>query len=291
MSDLSILGLGSMGATIASVLLKAGFSVSVWNRSMDKAKPFEKIGAIAASSVERAIEESRCTIVCIDGYQSATTLLNQPQVLEELSGHIIIQLSTGTPKEAADFGRWVNENGGDYLDGAIMVYPETLGSEEAQILVGGPENVFDQCRDFLNALGGDLRYLGNNVKAAAALDLALLSRLASNNCGVMHGAHICESEGVSVDLYASLFAESDRAHTLAKAIADDENTVQRIGASVNLFSSVLNLLQSQASAVGINSEVPDLFQSLAERAIAAGYGEEGTTAIIKILRNDSSSAK
>ena len=291
MSDLSIIGLGSMGATIASVLLKAGYSVSVWNRSMDKTKPLEKIGAKVASSVECAIEESACTILCIDGYQNATRLLDRPTVLKEIRGHTVIQLSTGTPKEAADFGRWVNGNGGDYLDGAIMVYPESLGSEEAQILVGGPEIVFDQNRNFLNALGGDLRYLGNNVKAAAALDLALLARLASNNCGVMHGAHICESEGVSVDLYASLFAESDRAHTLAKAIADDENTVSRIGASVNLFSSVLNLLQSQATAAGINSEVPDLFQSLAERAIAAGYGEEGTTAIIKILRNDSSSAK
>ena len=288
MSDISIIGLGSMGATIVRVLLEAGFSISVWNRSMEKAKPLAKIGANAASSVERAIEDSPCTIVCIDGYQNASTLLGRSQVLEALSGRTIIQLSTGTPKEAAEFGHWVNENGGDYLDGAIMVYPETLGTKEAQILVGGPENVFDQCRGFLSALGGDLRYLGNNVRAAAALDLALLSRLASNNCGVMHGAHICGSEGVTVDLYAALFPESDRAHTLAKAIADDENTVARIGASVNLFSSVLNLLQSQALAASINSEVPDLFQSLAKRAIAAGYGEEGTTAIIKVLRNDSS---
>ena len=291
MSDLTILGLGSMGATIASVLLKAGFSVSVWNRSIDKARPLEAIGATAAASVERAIGESPCTIICIDGYQNATSLLDRPQVLEQLSGRTVIQLSTGTPKEAADFGRRVNDNNGDYLDGAIMVYPETLGSEEAQILVGGAEAVFERCRDLLSALGGDLRYLGNNVKAAAALDLALLSRLASNNCGVMHGAHICESEGVSVDLYASLFAESDRAHTLAKAIADDENTVARIGASVNLFSSVLSLLQSQASAAGINSEVPDLYQSLAKRAIAAGHGQEGTTAIIQVLRNCPSASK
>lgn len=277
-----------MGATIAAVLLKAGFSVSVWNRSPGKAKPLEKIGAQAASSAEHAIEESPCTIVCIDGYRNAATLLDRSQVREALTGHTVIQLSTGTPKEAADFGNWVSKNGGDYLDGAIMVYPETLGSKQAQILVGGPENVFDRCRGFLNALGGDVRYLGNNVRAAAALDLALLSRLASNNCGVMHGARICESEGVPVDMYASLFPESDRAHTLAKAIADDENTVARIGASVNLFSSVLNLLQSQASAAGINSEVPDLFQSLAGRAIAAGHGEEGTTAIIEILRSKSS---
>jgi len=284
MSDLSVIGLGSMGGTIARVLLQAGFSVSVWNRSMDKAKPLEKLGATAENSVEHAIEDSPCTIICIDGYRNASTLLDRSEVLEALKGRTIIQLSTGTPKEAADFADWVAGNGGECLDGAIMVYPETLGTREAQILVGGPEHVFDRCRGFLDALGGDVRYLGDNVRAAAALDLALLSRLASNNCGVMHEAHICEAEGVAVELYASLFPESDRAHTLARAIADDENTVARIGASVKLFSSVLDLLQSQASAAGINSEVPDLFQSLAQRAIAAGYGEEGTTAIIKVLR-------
>ena len=92
MSDLTILGLGSMGATIASVLLKAGFSVSVWNRSIDKARPLEAIGATAAASVERAIGESPCTIICIDGYQNATSLLDRPQVLEQLSGRTVISM-------------------------------------------------------------------------------------------------------------------------------------------------------------------------------------------------------
>lgn len=284
MTDVSIIGLGVMGAAIARVLHGAGFEIAVWNRSMEKAKPFAEIGAVVASDPCFAIKASLYTIICIDGYETALEVLDNDCVQDALPGRTIIQLSTGTPQEAADLCTWVISHGGNYLDGAIMVYPQKLGAKDAQVLISGPEDVYSGSRHILSVLGGELRYLGENVRAVATLDLALLSRLTAHNIGTIYGAHICEAEGISVELFSSLLPESDHGYTLAKAIALDENTVARIGSSVNILLATLGLLQRQASDAGIKGEIPNFFYDLVERAVAAGYGKEGTTALIKLLR-------
>ncbi len=286
MSDISIIGTGAMGSAIAKALLKAEFEISVWNRSLEKTKPLEKMGARVVPNIEKAIEESPQTIICVNGYGATKSFLNQPRVREVLDGRTIIQFSTGTPMEAADLCDWVNSQGGAYLDGAIMVYPENVGSKEAQILIGGPENIFNLCHDHLTSLGGDIRYLGTNVRAAAALDLAVISRLISITFGTIHGAHICESEDVPVEMLAALYPESDRAHTLAKAIYSNDFSVGGVAVSVNLVEAIASQLQSQAQIAGINSEIPDLFSSLSKRAISAGYSDEDSAAMIKVLRKN-----
>ena len=65
MTDISVIGLGDMGSALAYTLLKNGYSVTVWNRSADKADPLTAAGAVLASSAEEAISVSPATITCI----------------------------------------------------------------------------------------------------------------------------------------------------------------------------------------------------------------------------------
>ena len=84
MSDISIIGTGAMGSAIAKALLKAEFEISVWNRSLEKTKPLEKMGARVVPNIEKAIEESPQTIICVNGYGATKSFLNQPRVREVL---------------------------------------------------------------------------------------------------------------------------------------------------------------------------------------------------------------
>ena len=65
MTDISVIGLGDMGSALASTLLNNGYSVTVWNRSADKADPLTAAGAALASSPKEAIAASPATITCI----------------------------------------------------------------------------------------------------------------------------------------------------------------------------------------------------------------------------------
>jgi len=133
-SEISIIGLGAMGGAIARALVKAGYEVTVWNRSPEKMEPVIALGAIGAADISAALQASPRILICIADYKATSMLLDQPGVTPHLEGRTIIQFTTGTPKEAGDYSTWARKHGGSYLDGAIMANPGDIGSTDAQIL-------------------------------------------------------------------------------------------------------------------------------------------------------------
>ena len=283
MSEITLIGLGAMGAALGRALLGNEFELTVWNRSSEKTEALVRLGAKSATSLEAAIDASPRIMLCITEYEASRTLLDQHSITSRLAGKTIIQLSTGTPGQVRKLSQWVTKQGANYIDGSIMVYPVTIGKQSAQILVSGDERVFRDCLPYLNSLGGDVRYVGDNIGAAAALDLAVLSRLCAITPGVVNGAHICESEGVPLTYYADLFPEGDRARSLALSIHNNSFSDEVI-ASVNTAISCISAIKNYSEELGINCEIPAFGVSLYQRAAEAGLGDQDTASLIKVLR-------
>src|SRR6476660_8010135 len=102
MSDVSALGLGQMGSALARSLVKAGHHVTVWNRSPVKVQPLVELGAAGVGRVAAAVASSPVLLVCVDSYQTTRAMFESRDVLEELSGRAVVQLSTGSPREARE---------------------------------------------------------------------------------------------------------------------------------------------------------------------------------------------
>ncbi len=289
MSEISVIGLGAMGAALAQALLKAGHDVTVWNRTPQKMEPLAALGAKRAENVVNALQASPVIMVCIDNYNATNKLLGTDDVIPHLSGRTLIQLSTGTPKEARESEAWLKNCGADYLDGAIDSYPDGIGAADGRILIAGSEAAFERCKAFLKCLGGDLRHLGENIGAAAVLDLAELSHSLGKYVGFAHGARLCEAEGVGADLFASLFAQGDRARELAEIVHAGAYELLSLypGTTIRVWEGVVQRLQTQARDAEMSSEFPNFISGMFKRAIAAGYGEEDVAALIKALRDDS----
>src|SRR4051812_28976021 len=98
MSDVSVIGLGKMGAALASTLLQSGRSVTVWNRSADKAAALVEAGATLAPSVAAAVAASPVTVTCVKSHYTTAELLRPVGAV--LAGKTIIDRSTGGAKEA-----------------------------------------------------------------------------------------------------------------------------------------------------------------------------------------------
>jgi len=288
MSQISQIGLGAMGSALARAQIGAGRDVTVWNRTASKMEPLAALGATAADSVAQAVEASPVIMVCVDNYTITRQMLSGGDVVPHLAARTVIQLSTGTPKEAREAQSWLAERGADYLDGAIESYPGGIGDADGRILVCGSDAAFQRSEAFFACLGGDIRYLGENVAAAAALDLADLSESLGKYTGLLHGARLCEAEGVGTDLLASLYPEGDRARELAEIVHGGDFTLGALydGATVRVWEEVVQRLQTQARDAGMNSELPDCLSRLFKRTVAAGHGEEDIAAVIKALRDD-----
>jgi 3-hydroxyisobutyrate dehydrogenase-like beta-hydroxyacid dehydrogenase len=274
-----------MGAALAHALHQAGHHITVWNRTTEKMQPFVTAGARGASCIAEAVQASPVILICIDNYDTTRRILGTDDVVPHLAGRVLIQLSTGTPREARESEAWMTALGGGYLDGAILGGPRSIGTQNAHILVAGAEATCEQCEPLLTCLGGNLRYLGENVGAASALDLAWLCERYGMFLGVVHGARLCESEQVSVDLYASLFPAGDRARRVAQII--HAGAYGNPGATLSVWEGALQKVQSQAHDAEINGEIPDFVSGIFKRAIEAGHGEEDVAALIKVLRRDS----
>lgn len=282
MTDISVVGLGAMGSALARALLKARLRVTVWNRTASRMQPLMALGADGASTIADAVQASPSIMICIDNYATTIHLLGANGVSPHLSGRTLIQLSTGTPQEARESEVWAHERGARYIDGAILGGPAGIGTERATILVAGSKPAFASCESTVRPLGGDIRYLGGNIGAAAALDLAWLCQRFGLFLGVAHGARLCEAEKVNLDLYASMFAEGDRARIFAQVI--HANAFEHPTATLATWHAALQRVQRHAHDAGINCEIPDFAAGLFKRAIAMGHAEEDVAALIKVLR-------
>lgn len=288
MSDISMIGLGSMGSALARAQIGDGRKITVWNRTAGKMAPFAALGAEAADSVAQAVEASPVIMVCVNTYAATKEFLSSDGVGARLSGRTVIQLSTGTPKEARDSEAWLTDCGAHYLDGAIGSYPGGIGDEDGLILVCGSDPAFRRSEAFLLCLGGDLRYLGDNIATANTLDLAELSESLGKYTGIIHGARLCEAEGVGTDYLAALYPEDDRSRELAEIVHAGDFRLGALydGATVRVWGEVVERLQSQARDAGMSSELPDFLSRLFKRAVAAGHGEEDIAALVKVLRGN-----
>ncbi|PCC75280.1 3-hydroxyisobutyrate dehydrogenase [Nannocystis exedens] len=287
MGDTTIIGSGEMGSALARALLRGGFSVTVWNRTTAKAEALVEEGATLAASAAAAVSASPIVIVCVSNYAATRELLQTPAVAEALAGRVLVQLSTGTPKEARELGAWARARGADYVDGAILAWPRQIGGPSAVILVSGEAPALARAEVALRCLAGGLTPMGAELGSSAALFAAVLAYLAMRWIGICHGARICEAEGLGVAGFGEVLAG------LAGALAEDARHMGEVIATgrfdrpestlATAGGDVARLVQ-HAEEAGIDAEVPRFAASLFRRAIAAGYGAEEHAALVKVLR-------
>ena len=172
MSDITVIGLGLMGSALAKALLEAGHDTTVWNRTREKMEPLMSTGAHGATSLGEALKNSPIALICVSNYNMTANLLGMDDVVENLNGCSVVQLSSGTPREAAESETWFFDRGASYLDGAILGGPSEIGMDSAQILICGQKQAWDGCRQILDCLAGNLQYLGENIRTSSTLDMA-----------------------------------------------------------------------------------------------------------------------
>lgn len=95
----TVIGLGAMGITLAELLLKDGYKVTVWNRSPEKATVLVTAGAILAADVAAAVAASPVTIICVYNHEATFQILDTATVRNVLQGRTLLQLTTISPAE------------------------------------------------------------------------------------------------------------------------------------------------------------------------------------------------
>lgn len=292
MRPISVIGLGAMGSALASTLLKAGHPVTVWNRSAAKATPLIARGATLAPSVSEAIAAGDITLICVDNYAVSQQLLDEAS--NKVTGKVVVQLSTGSPQGARTLEGWCHARGASYLDGAILCFPDQIGTTDASIICSGANAAFREAEPVLRLLAPTLEHVAEAVGAAAAQDCAVAAYFAGGLLGALHGALICEAEGLPVAKVCAQFSElspilgGDVTH-LGKTLASGD--FAHPYASLKTWSAAISRLTGHAADAGIDNRFPRFAADLFEEGVAQGLGQQEVSALIKVLRTRNGAAQ
>lgn len=287
MSDVSVIGLGEMGSALAAAILRAGKTVTVWNRTPAKAEPRVREGARLAGRVVEAIEASPTLVICVADYSATAGVLDAAGAMEALEGRLVIQLTSGVPRQARTLNERVKLAGARYLDGAIAAWPRQIGGPEAAVIASGAEPVFVEAKATLSLLAGKLSYVGPEIGSALALFNAALSYLAGHWIGFSHGAAICDAEGLAVETFGDMMA------SLSPSLAEDLQHMGRV-ISRNQFDAPESTLRTAGADISrlvelsrdldIGCAWPSFATSIFQAAIGEGLGGQEHCAITKVLR-------
>ncbi len=286
---IAFIGMGTMGAPMALNLLKAGFTVTVHNRTREKEVVVAAAGAQRASSPAAAVEGAEIIITCVcDSPDVKGILLGKNGVIQGArSGALVIDMSTISPSVTREIADALIAKGIRMLDA-----PVSGGSEGAQqgtlsIMIGGDSGDVAEATPVLEAMGKTIAHIG--PIGSGQLTKAI-------NQVVVAGTYWSVAEGIALGLKAGLDMESVVSAVGGGAagswVMDNRagNMIKNeypLGFKVELHRKDLNIALGVARELGVPLPVAAFVEQVENGLIARGHAREDISAIARTVREQS----
>ncbi|MBI4573094.1 MAG: NAD(P)-dependent oxidoreductase [candidate division NC10 bacterium] len=164
MHRIGFIGLGLMGQPMSRRLLDAGHSLTVWNRTADKAKGLLAAGAAWGASALAVAQASDIVFTMVtDSAASEEVICGRGGVLEgSRPGLILVDMSSIAPEISRSIAARAQAKGVSMLDAPVTGAPRLAAEGKLGIMVGGPRETFAACRPLFERLGAKIVYAGGS---------------------------------------------------------------------------------------------------------------------------------
>jgi 3-hydroxyisobutyrate dehydrogenase-like beta-hydroxyacid dehydrogenase len=197
MAELGYVGLGVMGGGIVRRLLDGGHTVTVWNRTAEKAAPLLEAGARWADSPREVAERSEITFTMVTNTAAVVAVVEGPDgILAGLApGTVYVDMSTASPANTRELAEKVAAVGAHMVDAPVSGSVITLEQGKLSIMVGGDAEVFERIKPVLEAIGPRVFHLGPNG-SAVTMKIAINLSLAVQMLAFSEGVLLAEKSGI-----------------------------------------------------------------------------------------------
>jgi len=198
MAEVGYVGLGVMGSSIVRRLLAAGHTVTVWNRTPDKAEPLLEAGAHWGASPREVAERSEVVFTMVTNTAAVRAVCEGPDgILAGLTaGKVYVDMSTASPANTRELAERVAESGAQMLDAPVSGTSITVDQGKASLMVGGDEDTFRRVQPILEAIGPKVFHLGPSG-SAVTIKIAINLSLAVQMTAFSEGVLLAEKSGIS----------------------------------------------------------------------------------------------
>ena len=270
-----------MGLPMSKNLVKAGYNLTVFNRSKNKAEPLKEFGAKISNTLKDAVDGSDIVITMLTDDTAVDAVMNNTDFLENLkSSSIVIDMSSVKPTTATKHGNNLKLKNINYLDAPVS--GGTIGAEEASlaIMVGGEQNIFDDAFDILKKMG--------NPTLVGPIGSGQVSKLANQIIvgltigAVAEAVTLCEKAGADpnkmIKALSGGWADSKVLQTHGKRMINKDFTPKgRTSVHLKDMNNILECANNYNTHLPISNLVKEMYKSLVEN----GHGETDHSSLYK----------
>ncbi len=287
-TNISVIGLGSMGSALAKTLLKSDSNISVWNRTLSKSQDLNNKGAKVCLSPIEAFQASEIIIVCLSNYEAWKKIIDSNQIDIDLSNKTIVQLTSGSIEEVTAHSDWVKKHNGNLLEGAIISFPSEIGTKDSSIILAGNNEVIENCHDIISLLFPIHTNLGSNLIGPTVLSRALVSGGLAGLIGMMNGVAICQKANISLDHFKDIYIRrinsmigQESKRIIEAIVSEDTKSTE---ASISAWGHGQEALLSISKTLDANLDFQLALNNLFKQAVKAGVEDHDLSAMVKIFK-------
>jgi len=281
------IGLGIMGRGMARNLLKAGFSVRVWNRTQARMDELAAEGAATATDPANLASQVDILITCVSDTPDVEAVLvgeNPPGAIHGLrSGSLVIDMSTISPHATRALAAQLQAKGVEMLDAPVSGGSEGAARGTLTIMVGGAAEQVTRARPVFEAMGKTITHVGGHGDGQT---VKLVNQILVVGHALAMSEALLFAQAGGLDLRLALDAVKAGAAGSWMLSNRGPQIIERDwrpGFTIDLQQKDVRLVLAAADQTGVPVLGTSLIFNLYRTLQAEGLGAEGNHALIKAL--------
>ncbi|GLC87668.1 NAD(P)-dependent oxidoreductase [Lysinibacillus piscis] len=281
---IAFIGTGVMGASIVKHLLQNGNEVTVYTRTKEKATSLLAMGAKWADSPAEAFKDAQIALTMV-GYPADVEAIyfGEHGLLQETTrGRIVIDMTTSEPTLAKRIFDYADSLGIEALDAPVSGGDIGAQNGTLSIMVGGKQETFEKVLPLMQHFGGNIVYQG---EAGAGQHTKMCNQIAiaSGMIGVCEALAYGLKAGLELStVLQSISAGAAGSWSLSNLAPRMMKGDYAPGFYIKHFVKDMKIALDESQKMGITLPGLALAYDMYEKLVEAGYGENGTQALMKV---------
>jgi 3-hydroxyisobutyrate dehydrogenase len=275
-----------MGAAMAANVARAGFPMTVWNRSSGRAAALVELGATEAPSPAAVAAASEVIVTCVSDTPDVEAVLFGPDGVAAgaAAGSLVIDCSTISPAGTRDFAERLAKNGVHMVDAPVSGGSEGARNATLTIFAGGDPDDVERARPVLAAMGKTITHVGP-VGAGQAVKAVNQVILAGGYLGVAEGIVLALKAGLDPgQVVEALSGGAAQSWVLANRSGRMIDNDYPLGFKTALHRKDLGIALDMARELGAELPVTELVADIETELIASGHADEDMSSVARTIR-------
>ncbi|OIO01228.1 MAG: hypothetical protein AUJ51_08640 [Elusimicrobia bacterium CG1_02_56_21] len=283
---IGFIGLGIMGRAMALNLFKAGFQVSVYNRTRQRTIEFADIGCEVASTPRALAKQADTIITMVSDPAAMDGVLEGPEgvISAFKGGNTLINMSTLSPDYTAALTKKCFIAGVNFLDCPVSGSKSAAENAQLVILAGGKKEIVDKFSSVLKAMSRAVVYAGP-APAGTALKLCMNLIVAQLTTALAESAALAQAQGIAPGLVFEALALNPTLNCGYFNLKKENILKQEFPPAFPLKHMLKDarFMLAEAAKKNLSLPVTKAVESLLEKSYNSGYGEKDLSVVLRNL--------